>query len=44
MHASTLVHVQAPKLTPAQVAAARKNKKGNPFEFLELLKGLTTRW
>mmetsp|Transcript_17691 Transcript_17691/g.44535 ORF Transcript_17691/g.44535 Transcript_17691/m.44535 type:complete len:258 (-) Transcript_17691:567-1340(-) len=35
---------EAPKLSAAQVAASRKNKKGNPFEFLSLLQSLTTRW
>lgn len=28
----------------AQAASQRKNKKGNPFEFLQLLMSLTTRW
>jgi hypothetical protein len=32
------------KLTPAQQARARKNKKGNPFEFFTLLQSLTKRW
>eukprot|EP00798_Chlamydomonas_sp_ICE-L_P021046 gene21046-27917_t len=30
--------------TPAGKMAQRKNKKGNPFEFFQLLKSLTTRW
>jgi hypothetical protein len=35
---------QAPKLTPAQQLAQRKNKQGNPFEFLGLLASLVKRW
>lgn len=38
------MRAQAPKLSAAQVASSRKNKKGNPFEFLSLLQSLTTRW
>jgi hypothetical protein len=36
--------LQAPKLSPAQQLAQRKNKQGNPFEFLGLLMSLTKRW
>jgi hypothetical protein len=30
--------------TPAEALKRRKNKKGNPFEFLQLLSGLVGRW
>jgi hypothetical protein len=30
--------------SPGAQAAARKDKKGNPLEFLSLLRSLTTRW
>lgn len=34
----------AAPLSPAQQAAARKDKQGNPFEFLQLLISLVKRW
>ncbi len=34
---------EAPK-TAAQQLAARKDKQGNPFEFIQLLMSLTKRW
>ncbi|KAJ9508160.1 hypothetical protein QJQ45_021575 [Haematococcus lacustris] len=33
-----------PSQSPVVSAASRKNKQGNPLEFLSLLKSLTTRW
>lgn len=35
---------QAAPLSPAAKAAQRRDKQGNPFEFLELLMSLTKRW
>jgi hypothetical protein len=36
--------LQEAPMSPAAKAAARKDKQGNPLEFLQLLRSLTTRW
>ncbi len=35
---------EAPSQSPAARAAPRRNKKGNPLEFLQLLTSLVKRW
>ena len=36
--------MQAKNLTPAQQAMRRKDKRGNPFEFLQMVISLVKRW
>lgn len=36
--------VDESKMTPSQRAARRKDRKGNPFEFMQLVFSLVKRW